>query len=537
MIRPRDNVLVSEVPAGEVPVTDGVSHDRNLLSAPDGSEASGSITFTADAGPFSSYERTVSWERSGEAVSIDQRVRFRLAIPYWWWLFHLPAARALRDGLDPSARPWWATPDRLSPRQARTVAAVTLLNVVAGMLYGLLTQVLTFISADLGDGSSREQTTVLAIVRSGVVVTLVVSVLADRIGRRRTALLAFYASGVITIVTALVPTLSMVTAAQFMSRNLAIAALLAADTIATEEMPAGSRAMVAGLGTLAYGLGAGIVVMTLPLADVGPWGWRLTFLVAGCSLPLVLHCRRHLPESRRFRIMVAQRDDPEGPGRSATHAGATATSAAGATAEASPLAAGRMPTRGRFTRRLVMVGAIFVLLNVFLAPSSQLQNDYLRTRAGFSGTLIAFFVLLTSTPGGIGVIIGGRVADVYGRRWAIVPGLGALAVFYTLFFSSTSTIMWISSLLASVIGGMAAPALAVITAELFPTVRRATVRGMVTALAVVGSITGLLIGGALIEGVGYSRAFTVLASAPLVAAGMALFLPRTHRRELEVTSA
>lgn len=185
----------------------------------------------------------------------------------------------------------------------------------------------------------------------------------------------------------------------------------------------------------------------------------------------------------------------------------------------------------------MIVGAVFVLLNVFLAPSSQLQNDYLRTEAGFSGTLIAFFVLSTSTPGGIGVLIGGRVSDVHGRRWAIIPGLIAMAFFYTLFFSSTNVLMWVSSLSASIIGGMAAPALAVVTAELFPTARRATVRGIVTTLAVVGSITGLLIGGALIERFGYGRAFLMLATAPVMAAAIAFLLPATHRRELEVTSA
>lgn len=513
MLTPRDNVLVREVVGSTV--TDAT------VDPPPGTD--GSLTFVAGSGPFDSYRRTVEWAWSDDGLVIDQTVRFRLAIPYWAWLFHLPAARALRRGLDPSARPWWSTPDRLSPHQTRTIAAVTLLNVVGGMLYGLLTQVLTFVSADLGDGSSGEQTTVLAVVRAGVVVTLIVSVVADRIGRRRTALLAFYGSAAITIVTALMPSLPMVTAAQFISRNLAIAALLSADTIATEEMPAGSRAMVAGLATLAYGLGAGIVVMTLPLADLGPWGWRLTFLVAGCSLPLIVHCRRYLPESRRFTIMDLERR---------SDAASTDTASTGVPGEA--------PGGGdgfRFSRRLLIVGAVFVLLNVFLAPSSQLQNDYLRTEAGFSGTLIAFFVLSTSTPGGLGVLIGGRVSDVHGRRWAIIPGLTAIAVFYTLFFSSTSAVMWISSLLASIIGGMAAPALAVITAELFPTARRATVRGLVTALAVVGSITGLLIGGALIDRFGYGRAFLVLSVAPLLAVAIAFRLPPTHRRELEVTSS
>ena len=159
---------------------------------------------------------------------------------------------------------------------------------------------LTFISADLGDGSHTEQTTLLAAARLGVVVTVVAMVFADRRGRRRVALWSFAAAGVLTVATAAAPSLWAVGALQLVARNLAVAGLLCVDTIAVEELPAGSRAMVSGLGTLAYGLGAGVVVMTLPLADLGPWGWRLTFVVAGLTLPLVAHAAPHLPESRRF---------------------------------------------------------------------------------------------------------------------------------------------------------------------------------------------------------------------------------------------
>ncbi|MEI2638251.1 MAG: MFS transporter [Microthrixaceae bacterium] len=529
MLRPRDNVLVREIVAsGSTPFALADNSGHPSESGPDefGTVPSdGVVTFINQDGPFEHYERQVRWSGSGangsrSSIEISQRVSFRLALPYWGWLYRVPAGIALRKGLRPGARPWWATPDRLSPQQARIAAAATLLNMVGGMLYGLLTQVLTFVSADLGDGSSGEQTTVLAVVRAGIIVTLIVSVLADRVGRRRMAIWAFCGSAGITLLAALAPSMPFVAGSQFIARNLAIAALLCADTIAIEEMPAGSRAMVAGIGTLAYGLGAGIVVMTLPLADIGPWGWRLTFVVAGCSLPLILHCRRHLPESRRYQMMDL--------GRSGRHTEAVSRTSAPHLIDSSQRIS---------PRRLLIVGSIFVLMNVFLAPASQLQNDYMRTQVGFSGTTIAIFILLTSTPGGIGVLIGGRVADVYGRRWAIIPGLSALAVFYTVFFSTTNALMWLSSLIASIIGGMAAPALAVITAELFPTVRRATIRGVVTGLAVGGSIIGLLVGGALIEAVGYASAFAMLAVSPLLAVGAAFLLPRTHGRELEETSA
>ncbi|MGB6058490.1 MAG: MFS transporter, partial [Microthrixaceae bacterium] len=313
---------------------------------------------------------------------------------------------------------------------------------------------------------------------------------------------AFTASALLTLAAALSPNLWSLGALQFLSRNLAIAGLLCADTIAVEEMPPGSRAMVSSLGTLAYGLGAGLVVMTLPLADLGPSGWRLTFLIAGASLPIIWHVRRHLPESHRYTLLESHRSATSG-------------------------------TRKIRPSRLVLLGAIFLLLNVFLAPASQLQNDYLRTEVGFSGVMISVFVLLTSTPGGIGVLLGGRIADVFGRRWAIIPGLTAVAVFSTWFYASTNWTMWVASLAASVIGGMAAPALGVIAPELFPTARRGTVRGVITGLAVAGSVVGLVVSGWLIDSRGYSVAFLALAFSAVAAAMLAFALPETRGRELE----
>ena len=498
-IRPRNDVMVSEALRGS-PTDDDLSADHGPLAD------DGAVELVGVEGPFHCYRRDLRWRRGADSFVVEQTIDYQLAIPYWGWLYALPVRRALPAGLPGGRRPWWLTPDRLSPRQSTLVAAVTLFNLVGGLLYGLLTQVLTFIAGDLGDGSTSEQTSLLAVVRVGIVVTVVVMALADRVGRRKIAVASFMGSATLTLVTALAPTLFAVGALQFVSRNLAIAGLLCVDTIAIEEMPPGSRAMVAGLGTLAYGLGAGIIVMTLPLADLGDWGWRLTFVVAGLSLPLIWRAARNLPESGRFERLAKERAEPR----------------------VSPVGSGRVNAW-----RFVLIGTIFFLINVFFAPSSQLQNDYLRTEVGFSGLMITVFVLSTSTPGGLGVLMGGRLADVRGRKWAIVPGLLAIGLFNAIFFSVVGVPMWIASLLASVIGGLAAPALGVIAPELFPTSRRGTVRGVVAAIAVSGSVVGLLTSGVLIDAHGYSSAFLVLAIAPVLGAVIALTIPETRGRELE----
>lgn len=497
---PRTHTVI-EVDAADLarrtsPRTDAVVAEAVAVTQPN------RVELVATEGPFSSYRRTVSWEQSSPGrVRVEQEVDYRLAIPYWSRLYDPLMRRALVDGVAPGTRPWWSTPNRLSPAQSTMVAAMAMFNLVAGLLYGLLSQVLTFVSADLGDGSAGEQTALLSVVRIGVVITMAAMFLADRRGRRRVALASFIAAAVLTVAGAAAPTWWIFGALQFFARNLAIAGLLCVDTISVEELPAGSRAMATGLGALAYGLGTGIIVVSLPLADLGPWGWRLTFVVAGLTLPMIWSARRHLPESHRFERLAS--DD-------------------------APVESRRV-NRGRFA----LLAAMFFLFNVFVAPASQLQNDYLRADRGFSGLLIAVFVVLTATPAGLGVLAGGRLADIRGRKAAIVPGLTAFGVFNVVFFSVSGAPMWIASLLSSVLGALAVPAMGVIAPELFPTAHRGGVRGVLTAIAVGGSVCGLLVAGSIVDSAGYSTAFAVLAVAPIAAAGLAFAIPETRGKELE----
>ena len=277
-LRPRDDLLVKET-APEPPPPEDAS--------------SGTVTYGVEEGPFDQYERTVEWTAQPDgSTTVTESFRWKAAIPYWGGLYRPLATRALRDGIAPGRRPWWSTPDRLNARQSTLIAAMALHSMVGGALFAVLTQVLTFASADLGNGSSGQQADVFAVVRLGVVVTVVVTALADKVGRRRIAVWSFAAAAVLTIASAAVPTLAALTVLQLLARNLAIAGLLCVDTIVIEELPAGSRAMASGLGAMAFGLGAGLVIMCLPLAGVSTWGWRLVFLLGPCCSTPGATCRR-----------------------------------------------------------------------------------------------------------------------------------------------------------------------------------------------------------------------------------------------------
>lgn len=484
-ITPRDDALVAE-------------------SAPEivGSVASGTgeARFGCTEGPFRVYERVAAWEPADQGrFRYRQYVRFWPAIPVFAPMFFPLMRRALRDGLPRGHSPIWAMPDRLSAQQSRVVAAMCLFHVVGGILFSFLTNVLTFIAADLGNGSAGEQSVVLAVARLGSVLTIFVMAGADRVGRRRIAIASAAVAVGLTLACGLAPSLAVFAFLQTLARNLAIAAMLASDTLSVEELPAGSRAAAQGLGALSYGLGSGMVILALPLADLGAQGWRFVFLVALVCIPLLVVAARHLPESHRFMsrdrfARSARRVDP---------------------------------------RRFVFIGALLVLFNLFVAPASQLQNDYLRADQGFAGSRITLFIAVTSIPGLFGILVGGRMADRRGRRMVIIPGFVATAVFGAGFFATSGVTMWMSATLAAGLGTLAVPALGVLAPEMFPTARRGAARGVLSAVATGGSVIGLLSAGVLVDHLGYGTAFMWLALAPLAAAVLALRVPETAGLELE----
>ena len=79
------------------------------------------------------------------------------------------------------------------------------------------------------------------------------------------------------------------------------------------------------------------------------------------------------------------------------------------------------------------------------------------------------FTLVTATPAGIGLIIGGRLADISGRRRIIAIGLPSATALVVLSYSVGGPVMWFSVFAAGMLGGITFPAVAVYRTELFLT--------------------------------------------------------------------
>jgi MFS family permease len=199
---------------------------------------------------------------------------------------------------------------------------------------------------------------------------------------------------------------------------------------------------------------------------------------------------------------------------------------------ACPHAEVAMPGHGR---RLALLAGTAFLVALFASPAFQLQNDFLREQRGFSAARISLFTVVTSTPASIGIVLGGRLADVRGRRVVGAIGLVGGTLGIVAAYASTGWPLWAWTTAGAIVAGLVVPALGVYRPELFPTGLRGRASGIIEGVALSGSAIGLVLVGHLVDRWdGYEGPIALVALGPLVAAVLILVaFPETARRELE----
>lgn len=502
----------------------------------------GARTFTLDRGPVHGWEREVrTADRPDGSVEVEESVRYRLAVPFWAPLFALGLRGLLRKPPRPGRPPWWAPPVVLDARASTVLALLCLVGASAGYLGTLITQTLTYAAGQF-DAGTEAQGTLLASVRIGVLLSLLVVAVADRRGRRSVLVAAAVGACLFTALGALAPGMVWLGVTQTFSRALSTVVALLVAIMAVEEVPAGARAFSVSVLTMTAGLGAGLCVANLLYVDLAPGAWRAAYLLPLLAVVPLWRLGRRLPETHRFesrRLLLSTEglvhDVPDLVDVDiepvADRATAPAPEPTPEVAVHPPAPAGRGFRWGRF----VLLAAAGFLWSLFLAPAAQFLNEFLRTERDFSGALIAVFVLATSTPAGIGIVAGGKLADRSGRRLVgaigIVGGVGFTVVSYL----TWGVPLWVASVLASIVGALAVPALAVYGPELFPTGQRGAANGGLQVVSVAGSSIGLLLAGWMADVFGsLGPAMAVLAAGPLVLVVLVLVLfPETAGRELE----
>lgn len=465
----------------------------------DGSERA---SFALVRGPMARYRRDVeATPQPDGTVQVTETTRYRHVLGPWALAVDLPIRSVLRrtDRRTRRYQPLWAPPDPLDTRAGTILGLLLTISLPVGYLGTVLTQTITYAADEFGRGTTA-QGTVLAAGRIGVLGSLAIVALSDRRGRRKLLLGSVVLCIVATVAGAFSPTIEVLGITQTIARAFATAATLLLGVVAAEEMPAGARAYAVSVMTMAGALGAGVAVWALPLSDVDPRGWRILFLLPLIALPLILRVSRHLPESQRFVR----------PHRDATL------------------------LRGH-GKRLLVLGAALFCASAFAAPASQLLNDFLRDERGFSGARISLFTILTSTPAGIALVAGGRLADTRGRRLVVAVGVAGGAIIGAWGFTTHGWTLWVANLLGTMLGALAVPAMGAYGPELFPTAARARANGVLQVMSVTGSAIGLVVAGVAKDRTGHlaSGMFLLLPLAILVAVLAFTVFPETARRELE----
>lgn len=466
---------------------------NDILDEVESTVNGGPVRFAQREGPFTTYERSLV----ETPATVDETIRYRIVIPWFGWLFALPLRNTLRHRPPKDTKPWWSPPDRLTPRQVAILGLLAAASMSAAFANTLFTQTASFAADGFGI-NERAQGVGGVIVRLGVVFAIPFAILADRRGRRQMIIVTAWLAPIWCALGAIAPSFWVLVGTQSIGRPVGLALALLIGVVAAEEMPRNSRAYALSVLALAGGLGAGVAVAALRLADLGNDGWRLVYVLSLVWLLPAYHLTRRLPETARFqRVHVMS------------------------------------PALDR--RRFAIIATVAVAANLFVAPASFFLNRYLDDVRGYSGGGIALFTLSTATPASLGLIAGGRLADLIGRRGVLAVCMPLSTVLLVGSFSVGGPAMWLLALFGGMLGGAAYPAFTVYRTELFPTGNRGRANGFVTALSLAGSSIGLVLVGTLVHrGWSYGQAMLLVGFGQLVAAAIAyVAYPETAHLELE----
>jgi MFS family permease len=471
----------------------------------------------------------LSLARNGEGTSVAVTANGRLDIPFFRWAFRplvaISQRRTARYAIarlqselergpvpDPP-KPVVGLPTATFNAQQAThlataaaaIAVVSFASALVGQLGGPISH--TFHASD------TELSNALAVTRFGALIALVGIALADRGGRRRSILIGVVGSALVCGISAVAPNLIFFTGAQVLQRAFLIVTATVASVAVVEEAPEGARAYATSMLALAGGFGYSFSVITLPFADLGSQAWRIPFVLGALTIFLAPVIARTLSETTRYEALAARTDIDRGRIRDIRGQG--------------------------YGRRFLLLAAIAFLLNVFNAPSSQLTNKYLTDVHHFSNSGIAIFrTVTTGIPGLVGLVIGGRLAEVRGRRPIAAIALAVATVTQMIFFLGGGLLLWFmsgTSIIAASAGGIAIGTLGV---ELFPTETRSTSNGLLGVVGVLGSALGFVVTGQLAHPQNeIGRAIALCGIGSLIAAVVLVpLLPESNTQRLDDVS-
>lgn len=382
----------------------------------------------------------------------------------------------------------------------RILFLASIIGFVAGYAGSQMPHTLPFARAALGL-TEGEMSAVFAIVRAASLLGVLFAMSADTRGRRRPVLAAFTLMLVGSLATALIPSVAAYAISQAIVRIALIAISALMLVLVAEELQPSVRAFGIGIFGLSGSLGVGLGLLLLPIAESNADAWRVLFGLAALALLVLPLLARFLPESRAFAPA------PRIPFVKALGMG--------------------------LSKHFWPLAAISFFIAAFSSPAFDFVLERLINDLQWDTSAARFLLIVFSGLGAIGLLVGGRAADTFGRRPTTVAALAIGLVggvgFYLL---DSGWFLAVSIFLATLGATMLTPSFGAQRSELFPTRVRATANAWVTNAAIVGSIVGFGVGAVLIDRFGLAPTVSTLGAGLLISIVLVLRLPETRGMDL-----
>lgn len=346
----------------------------------------------------------------------------------------------------------------------------------------------------------------LAIIRLASLGSLPLIGIADRFGRRRVILIVTMAGLGLTVVAAASPGYWWFVAIFAFGRPLLSATNALAEVMGAEETASKNRSAAVALVAAGYGVGAGLSAVVHSLA-ASTLGFRGIFALAVVPLVGVYAVRNRVEEPRRFMVAEVAAEHP------------------------TPVLGAVGP---RYRGRVVVLAAIGFAISIITGPANSFAFLYAQDVLHLAGYVTATVVVVAGAAGVVGLVAGRWMADRLGRRLAGTVAFVGIACTGTLAYTGSESAFAAGYVLGVLSGGLLAPAVGAMLAELFPTSVRASVTGWWVTAGVLGAVGGLVAFGAVADvGNRFAAAAEVTFLPAAAAAALFWFLPETKGHEPE----
>jgi putative MFS transporter len=421
---------------------------------------------------------------------------------------------------DRSYRPRWlkytpylGAPPALTRRQWNILGLISFAVFFDQYDMTLLAMALKQIQFDLGIPEA-ELGRLGAVIRLGALPAFAIVLLADLLGRRRVMLYTIIAYTVLTGATAFAPDTQTFVVLQFFARTFAVAEVLLAFVVITEEIDAAHRGW--GIGALAAlgACGSGLALALFGAVELLPYGWRSLYLVGLVPLLFVAFFRRALPETQRFaRVQLAHVSSRWG---------------------LRPV----LELISSYPGRLFGVSAVVALLAFAENAGGFFVAKYLQEAHGWAPWQYSVLGFFGGFVGIFGSAYAGRLSDRWGRRRVGILFLAIHPLVLIAFYQIGGPLLGLLWTVRVFVGIGADVVLAAFGNELFPTSHRSTAAGARMIAATLGGVAGLTAESLLYSHFGsHWTAVSVLALFALFAPLIVALFPETSGRELEEISS